>query len=92
MEDAIFHIASRLPAHTSITIHSYDELDGVVMVDAYGMDIDDVRMRQEISPELLKSNPEAGVEIIDDMMNELEQLKKEVKNVSGMGNANNRNM
>jgi len=77
--DAILVIANELRAHTALTIFPYDHMTGYVMVEGHGMKIDDIQVRQKVSPEMLKADPEAGADLINNLMDHVEQLEHEVK-------------
>lgn len=79
MSSAILLIASELPTHSAITIFPYDHLTETVMLEGHNIRVDDIRVRQQVTPEFLKADPEAGADIINNLVDHIEKLEQQVK-------------
>lgn len=77
--EAIVLIATQLPTYSALTIFPYDDLTDVVMLEGHNIKVEDIRVRQQVTPEFLKADPEAGADLINNLMTQVKRLEHEVE-------------
>lgn len=92
ISSAILAISQSLRWGTDLTIFPYDMHTGVIMLESSSMDVDDIRARVEVTPNMLKVNPEEGAHLINQLLDHVDQLEKQVTQYNEEYNKERRNL